>query len=334
MAASIQTAASAAGSWQQQLRDAVRDPAELAELLELPAAARRRVAGLPAQFPLLVPRAFVARMRKRDPDDPLLRQVLPLPCERDEVPGFTADPLRELGLAQAGFLQKYRGRALLIASAACPVHCRYCFRREFPYSAQLAARADFAAALDALRASRVSEVILSGGDPLSLSNRRLGRLLAALESIESLRAVRLHTRFPVVLPDRVDAGLVTLLERSRLASVVVVHANHPNELAADATAALEALAAGARFVLNQSVLLRGVNDSAGTLAELSERLFACRVLPYYLHLLDPVAGTAHFAVTAATGRSLVAALRARLPGYLVPRLVREIPGELSKTPMG
>lgn len=336
MAASIETTSSSArsGSWQQQLRDAVRDPSELADLLDLPAAARCSIDALPAQFPLLVPRAFVARMRKGDPDDPLLKQVLPLAVEADEVPGYTGDPLREQGLATAGFLQKYRGRALLIASATCPVHCRYCFRREFPYSAQLAARAEFAAALEALHASRVSEIILSGGDPLSLANGRLARLFAALESIESLRTVRIHTRFPIVLPARVDRGLTALLEGSRLRSVVVVHCNHPNELGADVAAALEALAASTRFVLNQSVLLRGINDSADVLAQLSERLFACRVLPYYLHLLDTVAGAAHFAVGADAGRNLVSALRARLPGYLVPRLVREIPGELGKTPVG
>ncbi len=335
MVASIETRAPASRppSWAQQLRDAVRDPTELADLLDLPAAARTRIDRLPGTFPLLAPRSFVARMRKGDPDDPLLRQVLPLSVETEPVPGFTADPLGEQAIAAAGYLQKYRGRALLIASAACPVHCRYCFRRAFPYSAQLAARADFTGAIEALRASRVGEVILSGGDPLSLSNRRLANLLDRLESVATLRTVRIHTRFPVMLPDRVDRELAALLERTRLKTVVVVHTNHPNELGDDVAAALETLRRSARFVLNQSVLLHGVNDSADVLAELSERLFACNVLPYYLHLLDAVAGAAHFAVDAEVGTQLVAELRARLPGYLVPRLVREIPGKLSKTPI-
>jgi EF-P beta-lysylation protein EpmB len=282
-------------------------------------------------FPLLVPRGFVARMRKGDPHDPLLRQVWPLGDELAAVPGFTADPVREQGLAADGLIRKYGGRVLLIASGACPLHCRYCFRREFPYAEQLAARGDFEPALSQLRKSGdVREAILSGGDPLSLSNRRLAELLARLADL-GLETVRIHTRFPIAIPERVDSGLLELLGATRLRTVVVVHTNHANELDGHVARALEELRAPLTALLNQSVLLRGVNDTADALATLSERLFACGVLPYYLHLLDPVSGAAHFDVAEAEGRRLIEELRARLPGYLVPRLVRETPGELSKT---
>jgi EF-P beta-lysylation protein EpmB len=316
-------------SWQAELKDAVRDPAELLRLLELPPDAL----GPPAStaFPLLVPRGFVARMRKGDANDPLLRQVWPAGVELDRATGFSADPVREQGLATHGLIQKYAGRALLIASGACPLHCRYCFRREFPYSAQLAARADWAPAIAALReVADAKEAILSGGDPLSLSNRRLGELLARIADT-AVTTVRIHTRFPVAVPDRVDDGLLRALRSTRLESVIVVHTNHANELDAGVERALAAVRVEVTALLNQSVLLRGVNDDLETLAALSERLLACGVLPYYLHLLDRVAGAAHFDVDETRGKELVAGLRARLPGYLVPRLVRETPGELSKT---
>ncbi len=320
-------------SWQRLLREAVRDPAELAALLELPIEAVAAAPGAAHDFPLLVPRGFVARMRKRDARDPLLLQVLPRAAELLEAPGFDGDPVREQGLAHAGIVEKYAGRALLVAAGGCPVHCRYCFRREFPYSAQLAARYDFAPALAHL-AERpdVAEVILSGGDPLMLGNGRLARLFEGLAKIETVERVRIHTRFPIVLPERVDAGFLRLLAAAPFRSVVVVHANHPNELDADVARAFRALRASGTTVLNQSVLLAGVNDDAAVLAALSERLFACGALPYYLHLLDRVRGAAHFEVPEPRARQLHGRLLERLPGYLVPRLVREIPGRRSKTP--
>lgn len=318
-------------SWQEAVRTAVRDPAELLQLLDLPATALGAAASV--SFGLLVPRSFVARMRKGDPNDPLLRQVWPTPNELDAVPGFTADPVQEQGLASHGLLQKYSGRALLIASGACPIHCRYCFRREFPYGAQLAARADWSQAIAQLAmAPDVREVILSGGDPLSLSNRRLGELLARLADTAAT-TVRIHTRFPVVVPERIDDGLVRLLGGTRFRTVVVVHTNHANELDPAVERALAALRAPLGALLNQAVLLKGINDDADTLMSLSERLFDCGVLPYYLHLLDRVAGAAHYDVDETTGKRLIAELRARLPGYLVPRLVRETAGQLSKTPV-
>jgi EF-P beta-lysylation protein EpmB len=317
--------------WQAAVQNAVRDAAELTELLDLPAGSLPATAT--SSFPLLVPRGFVARMRKGDPNDPLLRQVWPHAAEAADVAGFGADPVREQGLAQHGVIRKYAHRALLIASGACPVHCRYCFRREFPYQAQLAARGDWERAVEELRSlPDVREAILSGGDPLSLSNRRLGELVAKLETT-AVQTVRVHTRFPIVVPERIDDGLLEIFGRTRLRTVVVVHTNHANELDTSVEAALQALRGNVRALLNQSVLLRGVNDDAAVLADLSERLFACGVLPYYLHLLDRVAGAAHYDVAERTASALVGELRKRLAGYLVPRLVRETAGELSKTPI-
>jgi EF-P beta-lysylation protein EpmB len=318
-------------AWQAAVRDAVRDAGELARLLDLPPATLGVL--VDSKFPLLVPRGFVARMRRGDANDPLLKQILPARSELDSTEGFTADPVREQGLAANGLIRKYTGRALLIASGTCPVHCRYCFRREFPYQTQLAARDGWEPAIADLRShADIGEVILSGGDPLSLSNRRLGELFAKLADTAAT-TVRIHTRFPIVIPERIDADLVRLFDTTRLRTVVVVHTNHPNELDASVADALSTLRPHVAALLNQAVLLAGINDDASTLAALSERLFDCGVLPYYLHALDPVAGAAHFDVAERRGVELVAELRARLPGYLVPRFVREIPGELSKTPI-
>ncbi len=322
-------------AWQRLLAEAVTDPAELVALLGLDPALVEPARRAAARFGLRVPRGFVARMRRGDPADPLLRQVLPLGAELDEVPGFVADPVGELASAVApGVLHKYAGRALLVATGACAVHCRYCFRREFPYEAQAAAAGRWRHAVAALAADPdVHEAILSGGDPLSLGNARLGALVGELESLPQLRRLRIHTRQPVVLPERVDAGLLALLGGTRLKVVVVIHANHAAEIDGAVERALGALAARGALLLNQSVLLAGVNDSAEALADLSERLGAAGVLPYYLHLLDRVRGAAHFEVAEETAVALVESLRQRLPGYLVPRLVREEPGAGSKTPV-
>ncbi|HVS14060.1 MAG TPA: EF-P beta-lysylation protein EpmB [Thermoanaerobaculia bacterium] len=322
----------ATGSWRAALRAAIRDPGELARRLGLEPSSLQ-LDGAPA-FPLLVPLGLIARMRRGDPRDPLLLQVLPALAERCETPGFVADPLAEAGATLApGLLHKYRGRALLVATGACAVHCRYCFRRHYPY-AERGLAAGVESALEAIGRDRsIHEVILSGGDPLTLSDRALEGLTRRLESIPHVRRLRVHTRLPIALPERVDAGLLGWLEGLRLPVVMVVHANHPAEIDERVAEALALLRAPAAALLNQSVLLRGVNDDAAVLAGLSERLFACGVLPYYLHLLDPVAGAAHFDLPADRARALHASLRERLPGYLVPRLVREIPGEPAKSPV-
>ena len=322
----------ATAGWQRELADAVRDPGELCRLLaiDLPLAdeARRSAAG----FPLLVPRAFVARMRKGDRHDPLLLQVLPVAAERQVAAGFSADPLAEAAaLAAPGLVQKYAGRALVLATGACAINCRYCFRRDFPYAESGATRAGVEAAVDAVAADpTIHEVILSGGDPLLLDDERLGRLVERIEAIPHVRRLRIHSRLPIVLPARVTESLTAILAATRLATVMVVHANHPAELDAAVAAALARLAAARVILLNQAVLLAGVNDSVAVLATLSERLVEIGVLPYYLHLLDRVQGTAHFEVSEDAAKCLHEALRARLPGYAVPRLAREVPGEPAK----
>lgn len=309
-------------AWQDELRGASLDAAELLAALGLPVDLATQVDG----FPLRVPAGYVARMRHGDPHDPLLRQVLPVAAEHDVVPGFGDDPCGDLdAVAAPGLLQKYRGRALAVTTGACAIHCRYCFRRAFPYDEQAEADpARLAAALADL--SDVEELILSGGDPLTLSDRRLAALVAAADGVPQLRRLRLHTRVPVVLPARITATLCELLANSRLGLVVVIHANHPNELDEDVASALARLREHGATLLNQAVLLRGVNDDVATLESLSSRLFATGVLPYYLHMLDRAAGTAHFEVTRNHALELHQALATRLPGYLVPRLVREVPG--------
>ena len=321
--------------WKRLWREAVREPRELLALLGLESLAGRISDAAAAQFPLRVPRGFVARMRRGDLHDPLLRQVLPLDDEERLVPGFVLDAVGDAAArTAAGVLQKYRGRALLVTTGACAVHCRYCFRRHFPYGEQTATRDGWHAAVEMIRAdASIDEVILSGGDPLSLATVKLAELTAALAEIPHIRRLRIHTRLPVVLPERVDAELLSWLGALPWPVAVVLHANHANEFDATVDAALSRLRRSGATLLNQAVLLRGVNDSVETLATLSERAYAAGVLPYYLHQLDRVAGSAHFEVPDAIALSLHAALSARLSGYLVPKLVREIPGDSGKRPL-
>lgn len=320
--------------WRQSLREAITDARELLEMLDLGALAAR-LPGDDAGFALRVPRGFVARMRRGDPNDPLLLQVLPQLAERDDAPGFLEDAVGDLSARTAhGVLHKYEGRALLIAAGSCAVNCRYCFRRHFPYPEDIAAANGWREALAHVRRDPgIHEVILSGGDPLVLSDAKLHEFSQALPAIPHVRTLRLHSRVPVVLPERINAGFCDWLAPIPLRRLVVLHANHPNELDESVRAACERLREAGATLLNQSVLLRGINDDADTLATLSERLFDCGVLPYYLHQLDRVRGAAHFEVDDDRARALVAALRASLPGYLVPRLVRELPGQPGKTPL-
>jgi EF-P beta-lysylation protein EpmB len=325
-------------TWQQDLRRSITDPAELLTALGLDPALVAPARNASSAFGMRVTRSYLARMRRGDAHDPLLRQVLPLADELIETPGYAADPLLEHEATRApGLLQKYAGRALLITTQACAIHCRYCFRREFPYSAQQDAAEEggtrFRAALDAIAGdTSIEEVILSGGDPLSLSDARLTKITDALCRIPHVERIRVHTRQPIVLPSRVDGGLVAWLRAIRRPTVLVLHVNHPNELDSDVRIACAKLRDAGATLLNQSVLLRGVNDSVETLADLSRGLMDAGVMPYYLHLPDRVRGTAHFDVPEAQAQRLVETLGTRLSGYLVPRLVREVPGAPYKVP--
>ncbi len=315
------------------MRDAFSRPAELLDYLELDPGLPALAPGLTRDFPLRVPRGYAARMRKSDPHDPLLLQVWPAPDEANDVPGFGLDAVGDLPrLRDGGIVHKYQGRVLVMATGACAVHCRYCFRRHFPYGEHLAARDHWREALQTIAGDpSIREVILSGGDPLSLSDDKLASFAEALDAIPHLRRLRIHTRQPVVLPERVDDRLLHWLGRGRLQKIMVLHVNHAHELDASVATALQPLRAIGVSLLNQSVLLRNINDDADTLTALSERLSECGILPYYVHLLDRVRGAAHFEVTEDLARALMRELALRLPGYLVPRLVREEPGKTSKT---
>lgn len=319
--------------WQTLWREAVREPAELLRKLGLEGLAVRVSAGAQDAFPLRVPASYLARIRHGDPHDPLLRQVLPLDLEDRLVPGFTLDAVGDAAAkAGTGVLHKYEGRALLIATGSCAIHCRYCFRRHFPYAEETAAAKGWASALEHLRADpSVRELILSGGDPLSLSTAKLAELTDALRGLPQIIRLRLHTRLPIVLPERIDAEFLDWIGALPWPVVMVVHANHANEIDAGVRTACADLRRRGVHLLNQAVLLRGVNDSVDALVDLSEALFGVGVLPYYLHQLDRVQGAAHFEVPESEAAALHRALHARLPGYLLPRRVREDAGQPGKT---
>ncbi|NVK42247.1 MAG: EF-P beta-lysylation protein EpmB [Oceanospirillaceae bacterium] len=322
--------------WQSLLSHTLDDPAELLHRLALPEtllAAAREAAG---DFPLRIPLPYLTRIRKGDPDDPLLRQVLPLGAERIAVPGYVTDPLAEADANHRdGLIHKYRRRVLLILTGACAINCRYCFRRHFPYDDNRLGPDQWRGVLDYLHAHpEVNEVIFSGGDPLATSDKRLARFIADLEQIPHLTRLRIHSRLPVVIPQRVTDSLIDTLTGSRLKPVLVLHVNHGNEIDGEVEHALGRLRRAGVTLLNQSVLLRGVNDNVAALRDLSERLFDAGVLPYYLFVLDAVAGAAHFDVPDDEARGLVLELQRELPGFLVPRLAREIPGRPAKTLLG
>lgn len=320
--------------WKQLLAEAFRTPADLLRYLEIDSSSPNSSADAQQQFRMLVPRGFANRMEKGNPDDPLLRQVLPIAAELDTRPGFTLDPVGDLQSQQSpGLLHKYRGRVLLINSGGCAINCRYCFRRHFPYAHSVATADELDIAVDMIRRTTdIEEVIFSGGDPLLMRDASLARLVGTLETIPHVRRLRIHSRMPVVLPERITPQLLGVLGESRLGVVMVIHANHARELSNDVAERLAEMRSNDITMLNQSVLLSGVNATVDTLAELSTRLFETGTLPYYLHVLDPVAGAAHFEVPFEQIQHLQSALRARLPGYLVPRFVAEEAGKSAKTP--
>ena len=321
-------------SWQQQLANTVNSAQELLETLELPDNLLKGAEQGANDFAIRVPRAFVARMETGNMRDPLLRQVLPFIDEQNPPPkGFVLDPLGETSSnTTAGIVHKYKNRVLLIVNGSCAVHCRYCFRRHFPYADNQLSRQQWREALSYIQERpEINEVILSGGDPLSSSDGRLFELIQQIESIEHVTRLRIHSRLPIVIPERITHELMTRLQQSRLQVIMVVHANHANEIDAYVGKALLHLHKSGITVLNQSVLLKGINDNAQSLIDLSERLFEFKTLPYYLHLLDKVVGAHHYDVSEEKAVEIMMQIQATLPGFLVPKLVREIDGEHSKT---
>lgn len=318
-------------SWQKQLSEGFVEPIALFKRLEIEPHHLETVGSHP--FTLRVPESFVSRMKKGDIHDPLLRQILPLKEESVSILGFSQDPLQERGITPVpGLLHKYASRVLLTLTGACAVHCRYCFRRNFPYEANNPGNHSQDKVLAYIEAHpQVEEVILSGGDPLVVPDQTLARWVTRLAALPQIKLLRIHTRLPIVLPDRITDELVALLTQTHLQVVVVLHCNHPQEMDESVAAAVAKLNQAAITVLNQGVLLKGVNDNLQTLIELQKKLFQARVLPYYLHVLDKVSGTRHFDIPDDEAQRLWAGMLAVLPGYLVPRLVREEPGKTSKT---
>ncbi|MDP6416479.1 MAG: EF-P beta-lysylation protein EpmB [Gammaproteobacteria bacterium] len=319
--------------WQQILSDLIIDPKELVQLLELDESLFPASAAALQNFPLKVPRTFAALMEKGNWNDPLLRQVWPFREEEKQHPEFVTDPLAETQYNPAsGLLHKYRGRVLLTAVPHCAVHCRYCFRRHFDYSANSPSRSDWQQALGYIRLDEsIEEVILSGGDPLAAPDRQLKWLMDQLNGISHINTLRIHTRFPVVIPQRITPELAALLWDSALQIVLVLHCNHAQELSPELVRNLSMLATNGIIILNQSILLREINDNSRILIDLSRALIAAKVLPYYLHLPDKVAGTRHYGTDAQTGCSLISEMQQCLPGYLVPKLVQEQAGAAAKT---
>ncbi|WP_408065343.1 EF-P beta-lysylation protein EpmB [Yersinia pseudotuberculosis] len=321
--------------WLQQLADVITDPDELLRILFLNEHPHlQQGTGARRLFPLRVPRAFVARMQPGNASDPLLLQVLTAREEFIAAPGFTSDPLDEQRSVVPGLLHKYRNRALLLVKGGCAVNCRYCFRRHFPYQDNQGNKTNWLQALDYIRQHpELDEIIFSGGDPLMAKDHELSWLLDQLEDIKHIRRLRIHTRLPVVIPARITVTLCQRLGSSRLQVLMVTHINHANEIDQPLRDSMARLKQAGVTLLNQSVLLRGVNNDADVLATLSNALFDAGILPYYIHVLDKVQGAAHFMVDDDEARQLMKGLLSRVSGYLVPRLTREVGGEPSKTPL-
>jgi EF-P beta-lysylation protein EpmB len=318
--------------WQKALIEAITDPKELLELLELPDDLLPQAIRASKLFPLKVPRSYMARMQKGNRHDPLLLQVLPIDLEEKEVSGYTKDPLEEKKYNPIpGLLHKYKSRVLLTMTGVCGVHCRFCFRRHFPYSDNNPGKSGWNEVMDYIaNDSSIHEVILSGGDPLAMSDHLLCDFTEKLAEIPHLKRLRIHTRMPIVIPERVSDELIAWMSKLRLKTAMVIHCNHANEINAEVGLALARLIKNGILLLNQTVFLKGVNDTVEALSRLSESLFAAGVLPYYLHVLDKVQGAAHFDIDHDTAKQLHLELTTRLSGYLVPRLVKTTPGAPAK----
>ena len=316
-------------SWQDLVKNAISDIRDLMDILGLPAQSHY------SDFPLLVPAPFLSRIEKGNPSDPLLLQILSSHFETESVIGYTDHPLNEADYTPGtGLIRKYQGRVLIIVSGACAINCRFCFRRNFPYQDFQPDTQEWQQLIKYLSDdSTITEVILSGGDPLMLPDNRLKWLIGKVEEITHVKTLRIHSRMPVAIPQRISDQLLNILNSRKLKVVLVNHINHANEIDDQVIDAMNKLNNSGTTLLNQSVLLKRVNDSVDDLTHLSQRLFDANILPYYLHLLDPVSGSAHFNVDRQTAINLVDGLRAQLPGYLVPKLVQEIPGGQSKIPI-
>ncbi len=325
----MNTTTTTQASWQKILSQAISDIDQLCRLLNInPDLCEKHT-----NFSLRVPIPFINRMEKGNINDPLLRQVLPINAENILTPGFSNDPLNELNANKVpGLLHKYHGRVLLMPNPSCAVNCRYCFRRHFPYKENTPGLEGWQQALDYIsQDDSIEEVILSGGDPLMTKDHLLTQFIKRIESIAHVKFCRIHTRLPIVIPQRVTPELLTTLANSRLKVVMVVHCNHPNEIDAAVADAFAKLNQHQITLLNQSVLLKNINDDTNTLMALNKKLFLHGVMPYYLHLPDRIQGTAHFDVEEKLALELLNVLRAKLPGYMVPTLVKEIAGEANKT---
>ena len=322
-------------NWQIELSESFTDPKALLHQLNLDSEIASEILKAAELFPFRVTRSYASRMEKGNVRDPLLRQVLPVDLELIDKPGYSNDPVGDrVAIPIPGIIQKYSERALLLTTGACAINCRYCFRRNFPYNESQLTRKHEQLAFDYLRDStKIHEVILSGGDPLVLTDNRLQGILEKLSSLDHIKTVRFHTRLPIVLPSRVTLQLIRLLTSIRPTAIVVVHTNHSKEIDSEVQEAINRLRDARITVLNQSVLLKGVNDHFPVLSDLSETLFQAGILPYYLHLLDKTNGAAHFEVKTDVALRLQEDLRSKLPGYLVPRFVREHSGARYKLPL-
>ena len=319
-------------NWQQQLAEAFSSAQDLCDYLELNINQLPVSDAAATKFPIRVPRSFAASMEKGNADDPLLRQVLPVSDEMSLYPGYTSDPVGDLKSGHEGlFLHKYQGRVLMVNTGSCAINCRYCFRRNFPYADFQLNRQKQNQAIDYIRDNNtITEVILSGGDPLLLSDAKLAHLIEELNGIDHLKRIRIHSRLPIVLPARITPEFCATLAASPKPVIMVVHCNHANEISPSVANACQTLKARGITLLNQAVLLKQVNDCTERLIQLSEKLFETGIIPYYLHLLDKATGTGHFEVSEATALQLTNKLQDNLPGYLVPKLVKEVAGAPAK----
>ncbi|MCM2678423.1 EF-P beta-lysylation protein EpmB [Echinimonas agarilytica] len=320
--------------WQWQLKHAITTPEQLLAALSINPEQLSDQGLARRLFPLRVPRAFVEKMVPGDIHDPLFRQVWPDAQEFIDAPGYVADPLQEHGSATPGLIHKYKSRVLLVVRGGCAINCRYCFRRHFPYAENKPGEHRWQDALSHIaNHSEINEVILSGGDPLMANDQQLFNLLNSLEQIPHLKRIRIHSRMPVVIPERLTDALKQRLANARLKTILVLHVNHANEIDDRLSKRLLEWKKAGIWLLNQAVILKGINDSVAAQVDLSEALFDGGIQPYYLHAFDPVSGAAHFDVDDDTARQICQGMLAELPGFLVPKLVREIPDRSSKTPL-